>query len=59
MPDPQFRLQLRQRQLLIHFEPQRLPGLSASERRQLVSNLAMLLIEAATDMTEERHDDQL
>lgn len=47
MPDAQFRLQRYQRQLLISFEPPRLLGLPASERRRLVSNLATLLIEAA------------
>ncbi|WP_457811746.1 hypothetical protein [Sinorhizobium meliloti] len=47
MPDPQFRPQRYQRQLLISFEPPRLLGLPASERRRLVSNLATLLIEAA------------
>ncbi|MBB4277734.1 MULTISPECIES: hypothetical protein [Rhizobium] len=58
MPDPQFRLQPRQRQLLISFEPPRLLGLPASERRRLVSSLAALLIEAATDTKEDRHDDE-
>ncbi|WP_373413587.1 hypothetical protein [Ensifer aridi] len=47
MPDPQFRLQSHQRQLLISFEPPRLLGLPASERRRLVSNLATLLKEEA------------
>ncbi|THK33827.1 hypothetical protein EHS39_33930 [Ensifer sp. MPMI2T] len=58
MPDPQLRLQSHQRQLLISFEPPRLLGLPASERRRLVSSLATLLIEAATDTKEDRHDDK-
>ncbi|MEJ6850762.1 hypothetical protein V3589_32125 [Sinorhizobium fredii] len=58
MPDPQFRLQLHQRQLLIPFEPPRLLGLPSSERRQLVSNLATLLMEAANGTKETRHDDE-
>ncbi len=57
MRDPQFRLQSHQRQLLISFEPPRLLGLPASERRRLVSNLATLLIEAATGMKEEARND--
>ncbi|WP_373415023.1 hypothetical protein [Ensifer aridi] len=57
MPDPQFRLQPLQRQLLISFEPPRLLGLPASERRRLVSNLATLLIEAAPGMQEEERND--
>ncbi|WP_164820498.1 hypothetical protein [Sinorhizobium meliloti] len=55
MPDP--RLQRYQRQLLISFEPPRLLGLPASERWRLVSNLATLLIVAATGMKEEERND--
>ena len=52
MPDPHFRLQRYQRQLLISFEPP--PSRSSCKRTPPVGvNLATLLIEAATGMKEE------